>query len=316
MKVATPREARLTAYVLGTLPEDEAERVELDFFANDDAYDDLLAVEDELFLAYARGELPADDRLRVEQRLIRTARDRSRLEWSRTLAAWFDRESGRAAAGARVKVPGAGFQVPGVQYLLPIAALIAVAFGWLAMQNQSLRREVEEARQARASAEQALMGARRGAADRDALAKRVEELQAAQPQPANPGEPGGGLAPLVLSLSLTPGLVRGTGRLPGIDLPEMATGVLVTLSLPAGLTARPFQAGLLNSDGRTIWTGRAIVSGTAVVVDLPASGLARGDYALVLRDPLAGSESPGVAEYHFAVFVAPSRYSASPIEQL
>jgi hypothetical protein len=142
-------EDRIVEYLLGTLPAAEAERLEQEFLSDDSRYEDVLAVEDELLLEYARGRLALPDRTRVETRLLRTDEDRERLAWARALAAWFDTPQKDAS-----RVWPMSFK-----YLVPIAAVVALAFAALIAQNLSLRRQVEQAEIARATAAQALADA-------------------------------------------------------------------------------------------------------------------------------------------------------------
>lgn len=297
------QDRRIVDYLLGTLPEGEQERVEQEFLSDDGRYEEVLAAEDELLLDYARGELAPDDRLRVEQRLIQSEQDRERLAWARALAAWFDSprtDSRRAWSTLRLR---SSFGGQAIKYLLPIAALVAVAFGALVAQNLTLRRQVEQSDAARATAEQALAQAQGNAAERDRLAKRLAELQEEQARLAQntAPPPGSRPTPLVVSLSLAPGLVRGSGAMPRVVLAGGATGLRLQLELPADITARPFTALLRDADGRTRWTAAAPAAGRSVSVEIPASRLGRGDYEVVLRDRTPAGSAGDIAEYYFSV---------------
>src|SRR5688500_7023160 len=57
-------ENRIAEYLLGQLPAAEAERLEQEFLSDDSRYEEVLAVEDELLLEYARGRLALPDRTR------------------------------------------------------------------------------------------------------------------------------------------------------------------------------------------------------------------------------------------------------------
>jgi hypothetical protein len=160
---------------------------------------------------------------------------------------------------------------------LPIAAVIALACAALIAQNLSLRRQLEQAEAARATAAQALADAQR--------------TPPAQNPPSAARE-----APLVVSLSLAAGLVRGTSTLPRVAVPAAAATVRLQLQLPAGLTAPSLAAVLRDVDGNTLWTGPASELGQAVTVDIPAAQFTTGDYEVVLRD--GGQDR---AEYYFSI---------------
>ena len=81
-------------YLLGELPADEAERLEAEYFANDDRFAELLEAEDDLIEAYLSNALTAGDRSKFEQRFLSTPRGRQKvallesLEQSPNRRAW------------------------------------------------------------------------------------------------------------------------------------------------------------------------------------------------------------------------------------
>src|SRR2546421_5762860 len=90
-KVEDDRLAR--QYLLGELSESEGAKVEEEFFEDDEAFERLNSVEDELIDAYTLGQLSSADRRRFEQRLMLSSAQRERVKFSRTLL--------RTASGAQ-----------------------------------------------------------------------------------------------------------------------------------------------------------------------------------------------------------------------
>jgi anti-sigma factor RsiW len=135
----------LRAYLLGTLTDDERAAVEERMFEDDESHAALLAMQDELIDGYARGELAAWERERLERGLFATEDGRARLRFARALAAVTQTAEAPAPRGpihgARPRTPLNAS--PG---LLPaIAALLALAVAgsiWLTIDNVRLRREV------------------------------------------------------------------------------------------------------------------------------------------------------------------------------
>jgi hypothetical protein len=80
-------------FLLGLLTEEERERVEREALADDDAYDQLLAAEDELFHDYARGALSDDEKARFEERFLASEEGRRRLTRARSALAAIDAAS-------------------------------------------------------------------------------------------------------------------------------------------------------------------------------------------------------------------------------
>jgi Arc/MetJ family transcription regulator len=76
---------RLVRFLLGELGPEEQEGLEAEFFARDDAFEELLAAEDDLIDAYAGGALTGDRRVRFEARYLGTREGQERVEFSRAL---------------------------------------------------------------------------------------------------------------------------------------------------------------------------------------------------------------------------------------
>ena len=88
---------RLVRFLLGQLPPEEREAIERSCFGQDETvFAELVALEDELRVAYAAGEMSTLDRRAFEARCLRTLTDRTRLMFARALA-----ELARAAASER-----------------------------------------------------------------------------------------------------------------------------------------------------------------------------------------------------------------------
>jgi anti-sigma factor RsiW len=79
------QQAHMTAYLLGELSQEQQIALERDYFAGDDVYDQLLAVEDELAYDYLQGRLSPERRARFENTIGRTERGRKNLEFAQAL---------------------------------------------------------------------------------------------------------------------------------------------------------------------------------------------------------------------------------------
>jgi hypothetical protein len=66
-------------YLLGELPEKEAERIEETYFDDDDLFAGLLAAEDDLIEEYLHGGLARGERQQFEMRFLSTDRGRAKI---------------------------------------------------------------------------------------------------------------------------------------------------------------------------------------------------------------------------------------------
>ena len=76
---------RMIAYLLGELTDAEAIFIEEEYLADDEALGQLMAIEAELYDAYARNALSPERSRRFENKLLTTPEQRRRLEFSRAL---------------------------------------------------------------------------------------------------------------------------------------------------------------------------------------------------------------------------------------
>lgn len=82
----TQEGALRTRYLLGGESEAECERLEAEYFADDDAFQEMLTAEDDLIDAYARGELSTGEGRQFEQRFLTSAEGRERVQFARAFA--------------------------------------------------------------------------------------------------------------------------------------------------------------------------------------------------------------------------------------
>jgi hypothetical protein len=90
MTTEAPDDALLRRYLLGEATEDEEARIERHLFADASGLDRLEMAEDDLFEAFARGDLSAADRRRVLAGLSASSTGRARLALARDLAHFAD----------------------------------------------------------------------------------------------------------------------------------------------------------------------------------------------------------------------------------
>src|SRR5215467_1864906 len=86
MKDEADNEKLMIRYLLGNLPEEQQLQVEREFLGDDQRYERLLALEDELFYDYAQNKLSPGEREQFEKRFLSTERNRKRAMITSALA--------------------------------------------------------------------------------------------------------------------------------------------------------------------------------------------------------------------------------------
>lgn len=319
-------------YLMGDLSEQEQEQVERQLLSQADYFEELLIAEEDLADDFVGGHLPAAESEKFRHRFLSVPELRQEVAFAKALHLHAAEYARHAAHRSREERPPpllatltAFFRRPAVGFALASALLLVVcAAAWMAAQNRRLRAQVEQlqARQTPTPAptpqtdllEQLASERERGEQlaarlsseqeQRAEAERKLEEARRQQPQPRVEQSPGSSVVAL---LTLSPGLVRGSGPgLKRISVPPGGGRVLVRLDLAAD-DYPAYRATLQTAEGRELLALsnlRALGEGgaRAIVFTLPASKLAPGnDYQLLLHGKTPGGGYDGVATYNFRV---------------
>jgi len=288
------RDDQLIDHLLGTLPEDEAQRVEEESIVDDEVAARLQVAEDDLVDQYARGTLAGDRLARFESFYLASPLRRDKVTVARRFVAAVDRaapaEQETAATAAEWRGAGAWFP-----WSLAAAAALLLATGLLLARDVGLRRDMADARERLAAAEHRVNAVTGQLADeqRAAAAARLalENARAAQPLAA-------------VALMLMP-QTRGIDPVPVVALPAAAKTLPLQLSVPATGNAHYTAALRDPSTNGIVWRSPAVPAergrrSSVVPVQIPASLLKAQHYALDLFEVRAGAPE-FVGSYAFEI---------------
>src|SRR5262245_42701935 len=265
----------LTRYLLGDLTQAEQERLEEEFFCDNDLFIELLDTEDQLISDYLSDHLSPDDRDRFERRFLSLPDRRRTLE----LACLMQRSARRDAAERpnpedeavswRQSILGAFRARRPLTGLAMAALLIAVAIGIFSVTRLSSD-------------------------------KGQPELGATNPP--------SGSGPAMVSLTLKPGRLRDRGTSQKATVgPDTQ---VVELRLEDGIESyRSYQAGLqkMGDGAADVLTETALDAekpggGPAVIIwKVPAARLTEGDYKVELSGVGADNSVSSIGSYYFEV---------------
>jgi hypothetical protein len=262
----------LRSYLLGTLPEEEADIVEQRLLAEDELFELSEAVEADLLAACDRGELAPAERERVQQRLASSPRGRERLALAHALNTLAG--SSERTAAPVVPFPRRAATPNAFRWAALAAALLAAAgLSWFAMERPHGGEAPPWVAQERPAP----------ASPRAPEAPQVQEVPAAKPEPVK--------AVFQLAFMSLRGaeaarkLRIGTGT----DVVELQIGVEGMEDLKA------FHLTLRNRKAEIVWEKDRLepvnLDGVrALVVDLPADRLSAGTYEIQARGLAHGGE--------------------------
>jgi hypothetical protein len=289
----------LTRYLLGDLPEDERERLQAEYLADDALFARLLSAEDDLLDRYARGALAEPDRLRFEERFGQTPAQIRRVSFAHALRAATARRAAQPAQAAarlhRWRLRRASPMWAAAATAL--VALLAAKVWW----NQAdgpgrkvLRPATESPMTGTPSAQ---------ASDPD--------LNPSTPQPSV-NEREATRAPdtsaaAVAKVDLRAGLVRAGGRAPELALSRATTSAELRLEIPADIRAAGhsrYVAVVETPSGVAVAAARGLApdAGNAfVTLRVPAQRLGHRDYVVLLSAEKADGTTTFLRGYTFEV---------------
>ena len=317
----------MTRYLLGELSEQEQAALEEKYFADPQAFDQVLKIESELVDGYARGQLSNEMRERFEKSYLAHPARSERAKFAAALATGLNRIEESTTRIDQPTLPTSWWQKlltsfrgqrPTLRLSIALATLlIMLGGGWLFVQSRRRQQQRELAQTQ---------------ANRENQERRVREQQAAQQQPAqtpqhtekppdeeervagNPQQkpqpspnPTINAAPPVVSLALNVGMVRGgdDSRTQTLTIPQGTTQAQLLLNLKDN-SYPGYRVSLQMIGGAEIFSRsnikpRGTKSGASFSFTLPARDLASGDYVLTLSGISAEGEVDALSKSLFRV---------------
>ncbi len=289
------RDDEIIRYLLGELPEDEAERLDEQSVVDDAFAERLRVVEDDLVDAYAGGRLTGDRLKRFEAFYLASPHRRDKAAFARRFLSAVDdnarvREQRAPAARPALAARWAG------RWAMAAAALLCLGVTALLVREAQLRDSLREASQRAATADQhvatltdQLASQQKAAAAAEAALSRT---QAAESAPA-------------IALVLPP-QTRGVGTVPIVAVGAGTAALGVALEIEG--TPRPsYEAALKDPSGnRVLWRSGPLAAEVArpprlVTVAIPAGLLKSQHYVVDMFASGAAGARDFVGSYAFEV---------------
>ena len=322
--MSVDNEKLISRYLLGELTEEQQVEIEDRAFSDKDYLASITTVENDLIDEYVRGELSPADRQRFESRFLASAERRKRVEFAKALRTAFseskvpEKNVIQTATGWSWRESLYAFLNglnPAARLAFAAAAIVVVAgAALLFVETLRLRRQVmqlQAASRAGQELQESLEAERKRNAELNARLDQ-EKQQREQtdeslrqltetPEAKNPAPP-----PVIAALTVLPGLSRGGGQKPTLDLSNDASLVRLQIGIDPEEQYKSFAVELRTLAGRQVWNRENLAARTrrgsrAVGLTLPATVLKSGEYELRLRGLTEGGGSEDVGFYYFNV---------------
>ncbi|MFP5265381.1 MAG: hypothetical protein ACLGJB_26135 [Blastocatellia bacterium] len=277
---------QIIEYLLGQLSAQERKQVEDAYLADDDAFEEMLIVEEELIHDYVEGRLSATRRALFEKNYLTSPERRAEIEFTQSLLSSIQKNL-RPEAGAPAPVsphPASPQRASFLQYLrqrfrhfmwglavasaLVVITLLAELYGAYRLNARS--QQVEKAREAILRQQDEIDR------QRAQLDQEMARLQSGQ---------SGGLATVITS-RLMPVRVRGEQQTQVLRIPSGSTVVVLQAPLNSA-DDKLYQAVLTGDDTEMLrlnsLTARREGSAGVIEIPVPASALNRRFYMLTIK---------------------------------
>jgi hypothetical protein len=314
----------LTRYLLGNLPEEERLQVEVEFLRDDQRYEQLLALENELFYDYAQNKLSPADREQFEKRFLSSEQNRKRAVLAAALARKMAEATPVGAAENTVadreprrfwQFLKAYFVVQGaaVKVSLAVLVMVSLALIWLVIGIVRLRNEInrsqarlgaqeehlqKQAQQERARADELTLKLEREMDENMGLRRMLSKAQAQSGEQAEK-------RPSMVSLVLAPSTVRDQASgMKKLYLPPSAGLLKLRLKLKGEAEYESYQVTLLTAEGAEKWSrgglqAKRTGAGQSIELSLSAEVLAEGDYELRLKGQASDGTLEETGDYYY-----------------
>ena len=264
-------ERTLRRYVLGRVEENLRMEIDELLITDPEVFEALGVVEDELIEEYLDGVLQGGERGAFDEHFLTSEQRRARLGFSRSLRARASSQS--TATSARRLRMDTGRRATWTPASIGLAAALVLSIAgnlWFASRD---------------------LGGGAGAGH----TPPADDSPSTRPAS-------------VETLTLAPGMLRSGGSLTRLTVRAGTLVVRLRLEL-AGDDYTQYQATILDDRGREVWTGPKLQatkegSSVAVLVDVPAGVLSRGDYELRLSGSTDKGETEIVGTYVFRADVS------------
>lgn len=296
-------EILIRRFFFGDLSEEDRTRIEEEYLAASERYEEFLAAENDLVDAYVRGELTKDENWKFENGYLGTPERREKVEFARAL------NIAAARANEIVPVRSASFwrrlcDALSIQQGMPRWALAASIVGltaigtWLIVYDHGLRAGLQLARARQAELQHKESALRQHVAELEGVPANPDSLVPQHSETANSARQSESL----VVLSLAPGGVRGSGAsLPGLHLPHVQLLLILDED-----NYKTYKAELQTADGERVLQSETLRSqnqADKLVVSwgIPAQVVQPGDYIVELKGLNKRGTLEDVESYSFRV---------------
>jgi hypothetical protein len=284
----TNEDEAMIRYLLGEGTEEEQLRLEEQFFQNDESYQQLVALEDELRYDYAQGGLTKRQRASFEKRFLVNEEDRRKVALAKEVMARALKERAETMIPARQERTSFWqfFTSPLRLSFAASAALLVVFGGLLTLHTVQLNHQLDQLQAQRTTDQQ---NTRQQVASLEKQRADLEKQLNSKPIQAP--------TPTLFSFVLMPGLTRDADVTKPLLIPAGDAAVQLQLDVKKKGAYKNYLASVQTLDGEQVWSQNL----QTAQLTIPAKVLRPGDYVIELKGIVTGGEQENAGEFYFTV---------------
>jgi hypothetical protein len=312
MDINTRDEKDLRKYLLGDMPPEKQEEIELWLMSDEKAYDFLVASEDDLVDDFLAGNLKPREIERFERHFLTTPERQHKLQFGRVLKQFIERTN---PGTLPLPKPAPFWQAavelfryrPARGYAFAIVAAVLLIGGfWSFLRVAELGRKLDSTSNQLSYMQQEREEFKRQLGQSQSLRDNLQ-AQLRTLEQAFADSKISTIARSSLALMLTPGLPRSSNRPQLLTISENTSMVHISLALLDG-NYESYRVTLLDAGNKELWTryrltATAIGQDKFVVVNVPGELLSPGNYSLRLEGTSESQPPENINNYYFHVVV-------------
>jgi hypothetical protein len=331
-------EEGIIAYLLGELPEDQAERFERRYLEDQNLFQRLEEIEDELVDDYVSGTLPSARQTAFENHFLRTAGRSEKVEFARAMTEravlWKKTRDTEVVDSSRILDEHSSDArekdtslsavrrtlwsrpVPRLREWTAIAAalLFAVSSAFLWFRVSSLQNQLVAVKREEAALRQSESETRKNAGElqgqlseeqkqSQALEDKINELE----KFSSLDTPSRVIYAVQLGIDYLLGDSKGNGppKIKSVTIPSGTSLIRIAVEFPKS-EFQSFKANLRRSDRTIVWTrgglkAHLVRDNQSISLAIPADRMPNGDYDLVVSGVNSNGDTESVAHYSLKV---------------
>jgi len=312
-------EQNIRRYLLGELSEQEQFEIEDRAFEDQKVLQEILTVEQDLIDDYVSGDIPEEKRQGFETHFLASAERRKKVAFAKALAAVVNESPPTATSVAtapswRTKLT-AFFIRPVTAYSFAAASLLLFVVGSLLVVDRiRLHSELAQLRSAQESRIAQLRQLEKDLANErlrndELMANRgtpTQQTPTPETQPESQQQPTTPISPVVVALSLFPGISRGSNSVPQLSIAKDVSLVRLQIGIDPQETYRRYRVELRTEKGQQVLaqgnlTALVGSNGRSIPLSVPASALTKGRYEVTLKGITESGTTEDVGFYYFEV---------------